>query len=236
VNVAVVVPWRNTDPHRVRAYEHVTGHLQTLLPDAIHLPAVDDRSHETFSRAASRNLGVFFAEQAGADVVVLCDADTIPERAPLLAAIEQARKDGRLHMPFDRFRGLTQHGTDDYIAGRPAAGCEAELDWRGSVGGVFVIRPDAWWTAGGMDERFQAWGGEDLAFHRAANTLLGPTQTHAGTIIHLWHPPSQRDGTPENDAVWALAERYAASEGDPDAMRALIGPATRYERQAHVGQ
>jgi hypothetical protein len=223
VNVAVIVPWRNTDAYRARAYTHVTTRLRELLPDARHIFGADARDCDPFRRAASRNLGVMFAEQAGADVVVLCDADTIPERAPLLAAIEQARSDGRLHMPFDRFRGLTQQGTDGYIAGRPAVECEAELDWRGSVGGVFVIRPDSWWTAGGMDERFQAWGGEDLALHRAANTLLGPTQTHAGIITHLWHPPSQRDGTPENDAVWALAERYAAAEGDPDAIRALVG-------------
>ena len=63
---------------------------------------------------------------------------------------------------------------------------------------------------------------EDKAFAIAADTLLGPTQRHEGTITHLWHPPAQRVGSAEHDAVWALAERYAAAEGDPEAMRALI--------------
>lgn len=223
MSVAVVVPWRNTHPDRARAHTVVREHLRAMLPDAIHMD-VDDGA-ERFNRAASRNHGARLAAEAGADVVVICDGDTIPlrdpHRVPLLEAIEQAT-DGVLHMPYARFLGLTEQGTLDYIAGRPALGCDIELDYAYSVGGVFVIRPDAWQAAGGMDERFTAWGCEDAAFRRAADTLLGPTVTHPGTIVHLWHPPAQRMGSPENDAVWALADRYAAAEGDVEAMRALI--------------
>ena len=159
MNVAVAVPFRSTDPARVRAYEHVVSALTRKPPDADYCCfPVDDRSHEPFSRAASRNLGVLMAERAGADVVVLCDSDTMPEQAPLLAAIDCAYTDGRLHMPYDRFRGLTENGTRDLLDDVEASECQAELDWRGSVGGVWVIRPDAWWRAGGMDERFIRWG------------------------------------------------------------------------------
>lgn len=224
-----MVPWRDTDPYRARAFNRVIQHLQHILPGSVKVLPVDARADEVFSRAASRNMGVRLADRAGADVVVLCDADTLPEQSPLLAAIGAAGRDGRLHMPFTRFLGLTKDGTADYLNGRPVGECEVELDYAYSVGGVFVIRPDAWSAAGGMDERFQAWGGEDLALRRAADTLLGLTVTHLGTITHLWHPPAQRDGTPANDAVWALAARYADAEGDPEAMRSLIA-----ERAAKV--
>lgn len=234
MTVAVVVPWRDTHPDRARSHTVVREHLRWLLPDALHIDA-DDGS-QTFSRAGSRNHGVHLAEQACADVVVVCDADTIPlrdpHRVPLLEAIEQAA-DGLLHMPYAQFLGLTEHGSSEYLGGRPARECEVELDYAYSVGGVFVIRPDAWRTTGGMDERFTAWGCEDKAFRRAADTLLGPTVTHPGTIVHLWHPPAQRCGTPENDAVWALADRYAAAEGDMEAMRALIAERGVALRSAH---
>jgi hypothetical protein len=120
-----------------------------------------------------------------------------------------------------RFLGLTETGTRDYLSGRPAPECGVDLDYGFSVGGVFVIRPDAWWQAGGMDERFTGWGSEDMAFRRAADTLLGPTRRHDGTIVHLWHAPSARSG-PDVDVGWDLAARYAAAEDDPRAMRALI--------------
>ena len=214
MNVTVIVPWRGTDPARLRAHEHVTTRLREMLPDADHTEA-DDRSRELFSRAGSRNLGV--AQAVDADVVVVCDADTIPQREPLLAAIRAAHNDGVLHTPYTRFRGLTEAGTAAYLAGRPADECDAELDWLWSFGGVFVIRPAAWFDAGGMDERFHGWGAEDLAFSRAAETLLGPTRRHPGIITHLWHPTS-----PPADATWALADRYARATGDPAATRALI--------------
>lgn len=219
-NVVVVIPWRGGDPGRERAYEVVSARLAAILPDAVVIAA--DSGHDRFNRAASRNLGIRLAQSAGADVTVLCDADTIPEPGPLQEAIERAVRDGCLHTPYTRFLGLTEHGTEDYLAGKPLDGCEVELDYAFAVGGVFVVTPAAWEQAGGMDERFEAWGAEDVAFRRAADTLLGPTRRHEGVIVHLWHPPAPRTGTPANDAVWDLAARYRAADGDPAAMRSLI--------------
>ena len=218
-NVAVVIPWRAGDPRRERHHEVVRARLRDVLPDAWHIDA--DSGHQPFSRAGSRNRGVTLAEDTGADIVVLCDADTIPEPVPLHAAIDHAAADGRLHTPYTQFLGLSEAGTRDYLSGRPTHECGIELDYGYSVGGVFVIRPDAWWRAGGMDERFTGWGSEDVAFRRAADTLLGPTRRHLGTIVHLWHPPSPRSG-PGVDAGWELAARYAAAEGDREAMSALV--------------
>lgn len=220
MRVAAVIPWRPGDPHRERAYQEVSRRLAQMLPDAVVFTA--DSGHDRFNRAASRNLGVTLARSAGADVVVLCDADTIPQPSPLTAAITGAAQDGRLHTPYTRFWGLTEQGTRDYLAGVDPLQCGCDLDYAYSVGGVFVITPIAWERAGGMDERFTAWGAEDMAFRLAADTLLGPTRRHTGMIVHLWHPPAARTGTPANDAVWELAARYRAAEGDPDAMRALI--------------
>lgn len=218
-DVAVVIPWRGGDPDRERHHETVRARLRDMLPDAWHIDA--DSGHQPFSRAGSRNHGVRLAQDVGAEVVVLCDADTLPEREPLLAAIDSAH-DGRLHLPYVHFRGLSETGTRHYLGGTPAEACEAELETTWSTGGVMVIQPEAWWRMGGSDERFRGWGFEDTATRVACDALLGPTVRHTGTIYHLWHPTARNPASPLFKANEALMRRYAEAEGNPDAVRAIV--------------
>jgi len=219
VTVAVVFPWRGGQPERERHFEYVAEALHDMLPDAFHLDV--DSAANPFSRAGSRNLGVAVAASLKADVVVLCDADTIPEPEPLFAAIEGA-KDGRLHLPYTHFRGLSPAGTFEYLRGKPAAECHAELESDWSTGGVWVLAPDAFVRSGGFDERFVAWGNEDCAGRICCDAILGPTVKHEGTITHLWHP-SAIDMTSDTwKANQALGKRYDDAEGDLDAVKALI--------------
>lgn len=219
MTAAVVIPWRPGTPERNAHHEYVRDHLRELLPDAIHLDV--DSGHTPFSRAGSRNEGVRLAQIAGADVVVICDADTLPETEPLHAAIEAAT-DGRLHLPYTWYRGLSQRGTLDYLAGTPAVDCVVDLEHEWATGGVLVIQPDAWWAAGGMDEAFRSWGFEDAAYRIAADALLGPTVRHQGTITHLWHPQESGLGSPQHVANGQLCQRYVDATGQPEAIRALL--------------
>lgn len=219
MTVAVVIPWRPGTAERNAHHEHVRAHLAALLPDAIHLDV--DSGHTPFSRAGSRNEGVRLAQIAGADVVVLCDADTLPEPEPLHAAITAAT-DGVLHLPYTWYRGLSQRGTLDYLAGTPAVDCAVDLEHEWATGGVLALTPEAWNVAGGMDERFQGYGFEDAAFRIAADALLGSTVRHDGTITHLWHPSEVGHGSPQHVANGQLCQRYVDATGDPDAVRALI--------------
>lgn len=219
MSVAVAIPWRPGTPERNAHHEHVRAHLRGLLPGAIHLDV--DSGHTPFSRAGSRNEGVRQAEAAGAAVVVLCDADTLPEAEPLHAAIEAAT-DGRLHLPYSWYRGLSRDGTQTYLAGAPAADCPIDLAHEWATGGVLVIQPGAWWQAGGMDERFTAWGFEDAAYRIAADALLGPTVRHQGTITHLWHPQESGLGSPQHVANGQLCQRYVDATGKPDDLRQLV--------------
>ncbi|MEH0417813.1 glycosyltransferase family 2 protein [Streptomyces sp. B21-083] len=219
MTVAVVIPWRPGTPERNAHHEVVRAHLRALLPDAIHLDV--DSGHTPFSRAGSRNEGVRQAQAAGADVVVICDADTLVEAEPLHAAITAAA-DGVMHLPYTWYRGLTQRGTIDHLAGAPADQCPAELEHQWATGGIIVIQPDAWWRAGGMDERFSGWGHEDAAYRIAADALLGPTVAHPGTITHLWHPSEVGHGSPQHIANGQHCQRYVDATGDPDAIQAII--------------
>lgn len=225
MRVAVVVPWRGGQPDRERHHETVRAHLRALLPDAVHMDV--DSGHRPFSRAGSRNLGVRLAQDAECDIVALCDADTLVEPEPLMAAIEGAHRDGRLHLPYTRFRGLSPQGTRLYLGGTPAHACESELETEWSTGGIMAIRPDSWWAMGGMDETFQGWGMEDTAARVACDALLGPTIRHEGAIHHLWHPSDIDPSSATYQANLSRMARYVEAEGNPDAVRALVSEFAR---------
>jgi hypothetical protein len=157
--------------------------------------------------------------QAGKGIVIVCDADTIPEPEPLHAAVEAAGRDGRLHLPYTRYRALSPAGTTAVLNGAPLSECPTETESTGAQGGILVMDAEAWQNTGGMDERFTGWGFEDTAFHAAAHTLNGDVARHEGDIHHLWHPSDFAPSSPQYAANKTHWQRYEAALGDPTAMR-----------------
>lgn len=194
----IVVPWRDTGPERAVACRFVCEQLRCLLPGSPLL--LCDSGHDPFNRSASRNLGV--AQVPGGEVAVVCDADTVPERKPLLNAIHEA-KDGRLHFPFHHCWLLTAEQTT-----RVLAGDEPQSDGAHALhhaeGGVMVMRADSWRQVGGMDEGFIGWGYEDNNFCLRASRTVG-AHRHLGTIWHLHHPHERYTGSPDEQANLARA-------------------------------
>jgi predicted glycosyltransferase involved in capsule biosynthesis len=223
MRVLVAIPWR-PQSHRVHAHELTVARYRELLPDAFVMNV--DTEHEPFCLAACRNLGVCHAELGGHDVVVLADADTLPEREPLLAAIEGARTSGRVHLPYTEYRALRADGTKQHRSGVPLEDCN-HFAMSSSCGGILVTTPATWWAVGGQDERFRGWGMEDVAFLVSHQALLGGDMVrHDGRIYALHHESATKHG-PQYDANVELYRRYldAAETGDPDAVWVLaVGP------------
>lgn len=207
-----MIPWRPS-PGRVAAYDHVIRFYRAHLPDSRIVEA--DSGHQLFHRAASRNVGV--ADAGDVDVIVVGDADTITEPAALHTAVATAR-DGRLHYAYDRFAYLDEQQTADVLAYRPVV----LSDGRRHNSSLMVLTPDAWRAAGGQDERFDGWGGEDDAFYAAVCTLLGPPVWHPGLAVSLWHPSERDVGSTRWQPNSDLARRYVTANGDTAAVRALI--------------
>ena len=63
-----------------------------------------DSNHTPYNRAASRNVLAQDALDGGFDVMVVGDADSIPDPQPLKDAIQGAYEDGLVHIPFDTVR------------------------------------------------------------------------------------------------------------------------------------
>jgi hypothetical protein len=197
----IVVPWRD-DGHRSAACQAVCEHLRGILPGCPLL--LVDSGHEIFNRAASRNLGV--THEAPDEIVVICDADTLPEAQSLKNAITRAY-DGRLHYPFAVVNYLTEIGTATVLAGQPPDPTQIEFSIPSAQGGVMVMKASAWRAAGGMPEGFIGWGFEDNAWYATVAKTIGPPIHHAGVAWHLWHPHDRYAGTIEQTRNFLMARR-----------------------------
>ncbi|WP_438856100.1 hypothetical protein [Agromyces sp. M3QZ16-3] len=213
----VVIPWRPASS-RIPAFERVLAWYRAELPE-FRVETIDS-DDDVFVLARTRNLAVDRLADPG-DVVVINDADTLPEPGPLREAIAAARTSGRVHLPYTTYRWLGPDGTADLEAGAELDDC-AHVLVHGACSGVYVTTARAWTSHGGQDERFRGWGFEDSAWWLAHDTLLGaPPHRHDGTVYALSHEPEVRAGE-QYERNAALMERYRGAAGDVDAMTALV--------------
>lgn len=204
--VVVAIPWRDSGDRLRRAHlKSIRAWFDINLPGAQVVEV--DADGAVFSLAAARNAGIRVGEAIGADAVVLCDADNHPEPTPLAEAIEACQSTGLVHLPYITYRN------EHFV-------------WQGSMGGIYVTTPAAWWKAGGQDESFRGWGPEDYAFSIAHTTLRGePMPRHHGVLTHLPHPSPPEKADPSHPlalAATARYQQYLAASGDVDAMRELV--------------
>ena len=215
--LTVLVPWR-PQPSRIEAFEALTAWYARHLPDAV-IRTVDS-DDELFNLSACRNIAIASVDDEN-EVVIINDADTVPELEPLLAAIEAAATSNLVHLPYDRYHWLGREGTAQFLAGAEPADCAYELVI-GARSGVYVTTPKTWWSHGGQDERFRGWGFEDAAWYVAHETLLGEApRRHAGAVYALHHETQLREG-PQYDLNAALMDRYTASSVSREAMAQLV--------------
>ncbi|NQX25959.1 hypothetical protein HQQ81_01155 [Microbacteriaceae bacterium VKM Ac-2854] len=204
----VIIPWR-AQPSRLAAYDAVTAWYREVLPEARILPI--DSGDTPFNLARCRNLGVASVEPD--EPIVIADADTFPEEAPLRAAIAAAG-DGVTHLPYTEYRWLGPEGTAQYFAGTALPDCEYTVV-HGACSGVYVSTPRVWAAHAGQDEGFRGWGFEDSAWLVAHRMLLGAEPArHEGRVYALHHLTQLREGE-QYEANAARMQRYrdAAAQG-----------------------
>lgn len=213
-SVILGFPYRATQ-QRSQIFAHVREIVSAMYPfDEV---IERDSGHPTFNRAASRNQVAAYAWMAKADAVVICDADSIPERDVLKETIDSVLSSGELRIPFDLVKVLPYNrflrNPNQYSRVKPIK------EYGPSCGGIYIFRPHLWITVGGMDERIEGWGYEDQIFLAAVNTYAGGPIYHVGNLYNIDHP---RDLSSLNYAPnRELVDRYHAVEGKPNEFKAV---------------
>lgn len=241
--ISLLVPFRTEDPHRHKVFAWLKRYWAHELPEAEIVEGHDWGM--PFSKTCAVNDA---ASRARGDIFVILDADAyLPGEVIRLAAarINRARRHNHplWFVPYRRVYRLTVEATcnvlhsdprDPYRFPTPPDDLDVESTQGSAFGHRFgaliqIVPREAFELVGGMDPRFRAWGGEDVSFVRALDTLYGKHKTTDNDVLHLWHPKigtgwatrewDGQKGPRENDQ---LAIRYNQATGDRVRMRRLV--------------
>jgi hypothetical protein len=219
VGVSIVMPYTSDDEHRQAARRYV------LHWYAQHHPTWELVEGECPGKWSKGRALAAAVTQATHDILVLADADSIVPGDTLDEAARLVDAGAAWVMPHRKVYRLSQAHTERVYAGAdPVPRDTCRPPYNGVTGGGIVVLSRATWdTVGGIDPRFLQWGGEDISFGWALETLCGPGVHLRAPLYHLWHKQeAQGDhqrGSPESEA---LAGRYRDARNRPDLMRALI--------------
>lgn len=250
--ISLLIPFRPSAslPHRARLWKWLEEYWSHELPDAEVVMGTCKneifRKTEAVNDAASRATGRIF---------VIMDSDAYLRGDQLLRAaraIEDAARRGqkRWFIPYRRLYRLTEAPTEmvlnsdprwplRFSSPPPPENVESTTTamYGHHFGAMVQVMPrEAFELVGQMDTRFEGWGGEDVAFVRAVDTLFGKHKTLNAEVLHLWHPAI---GTNASNKMWEgqdrpgvnnrLASRYHKATGDLVKMRSLVDEAREKE-------
>jgi GT2 family glycosyltransferase len=149
-----------------------------------------------FNKSWAVNVG-FRHSAGGHEVVCVLDADALPDRDFVRRNIGRFRQPGvQAFQPFQDVLCLDAASSEVALAQRLLHGApDPDRSWlRGFIlrrppGLCLWLRSTIFEAIGGMDERYEGWGGEDrdFALRISANAAL---DRHDDPILHLWHPSS----------------------------------------------
>jgi len=221
------VPWRPT-PQRQKAFDFAKRWWAYWGFEVV---TADSNPDLPFSLAEARNNGVRKVEEScfGPGAMIICDADTVPDRQVVSEAVRICNKPGKVVYPYTRYRYLNSRFIDVCDEGlvdeptHPLKSLVPQYISTTSVGGIVVAHSQTYWEVGGMDERFdRTWGFEDNAFVAAADTLAEVVRLD-GDVYSFSHDVEGRgrDCSSRNPNYWRN-QLYQHCYGKPKLMRELI--------------
>jgi hypothetical protein len=149
-----------------------------------------------FNKSWTVNVGVRHSP-GRPEAICILDADVLVDRDFVVRNAARFRRPGTGgHLTYRNMLSLDEAATSRAIRDRVQRG-RAEADpeyFRGFLllrppGCCVWVRSAAYERIGGMDERYEGWGGEDYDFlHRL--DLETPLDYHDDWLLHMHHPPS----------------------------------------------
>ena len=248
--ISLLVPRSpGVDAGRDRLWDWLQRYWRAHLPLARIVEGRDpehlSRPGRTFSKTTAVNDA---ARRAKGDILVILDSDAYVAPEIIVEAaheIRRARKRGRRlwFIPYRRFYRLGPDLTEQILASDPwlpqNLGDPLAPELRDPVHGnapeyghhyaamIMVFPQEAFKEVGGMDERFIGWGGEDISFMRAMDTVYNTHKTIDHAVYHLYHHTfgvgvnRQWIGQVKRMPFTILGARYQAAYGDPARMLRL---------------
>lgn len=194
LRVGVIIPYRDRGGDHFRQANLIRVLAQWRAYDMLATVVGDDRDgKDQFNRSRAYNNGrKLWAE---ADVLVFAEADMLIEYGSIMHAIEAARKETGLVVPFTTYYALTPTASEDvrfYLLEPEDAAYEFMMGNGASIGAINVVSRETMDLIGQFDESFEGNWFDDDAMKIAFERLAGPTTWIHGPAWHLYHLPGHR--------------------------------------------
>lgn len=223
MTVGVVIPTRAGDEWRARALEWVLAFYAREHPSwPVVLGELDD--DDEWSKGAAIAAGVELLDDVS--TVIVADADSwISNTGELVRAVDLVQSGRRRwivpHRLVYRLRDVETERLYADPTHRARTRTVCRTPYVGPAGGGITVVSAELLDEVPVDRRFLGWGGEDVSWGWALETLAHPVERLEGRLVHLWHPhpaPNLR-GSPESEE---LVAQYRAARGFPRRMRAVV--------------
>lgn len=225
MNAVVVIAWRDLEqcPYRRAALVYVRGFY-----DQLELPVVMADCADPFTKARALNSAIELLTDD--TIVIQSDPDSVlTDILRYREAVLLAYSAPGLVIPHTRYLYLAREASEQILRfwwePGEAGPADCEESGHAGVGNVTVFSRATWLAAGGYDERFPLWAGDDAAFAYACGALAGEQRRLPGDVIHLWHPRLEASlpGSDGYDRQAEILDQYRDAEAiGPEAVRALI--------------
>jgi glycosyltransferase involved in cell wall biosynthesis len=241
--ISLLIPFHGRDKHRRRVLRWVVEYWRNALPGCQVI--IGRAAGNPFCKTRALNRA---ARKARGKILVLLDADAYMDAAVVDSCADRildAQEVGQRlwFVPYRRLYRLTQWATDKvlrscpkypYVFPQPPYPADVENECTAKYGHrygamIMMFHREALEVLGGFDERFQGWGGEDVALLRSLDTLYAKHKSTPNQILHLFHP---RLGHSYRSMKWKgqnwanmndrLAMRYHRATRLPSMMRVLV--------------
>ncbi|MFE4521035.1 glycosyltransferase [Cytobacillus firmus] len=220
--ISVIIPFHPDLGPRDKAFNWIRKYYEIYFPSAEKIIA---RSKAPFNKSKAINEA---AKNSKGSIIVIADADIVINPRFLRKAIKMLDSYPWI-IPYNDVLDLTRVSTNRLLQTNPSWPLLANLEFQKRktknvipVGGLNIIKRECFESAGGFDERFQGWGGEDDAFAAAMNTFCGHYKRVDQSIYHLWHPRSKPSDNRNYHTNFELALRYCKAQGNKSEMRKII--------------
>lgn len=261
--ISILVPFQSEDAWRINTWHWLHRYLKDALPNAEIIVGTDPQSRKRRNKSKEKPFSKTVAvnrafQKSHGDIIVILDSDAYIDTKVIEHCAERIRSARTMgsklwFVPYMWIWRLTKNATmnvlnskprDPYTFSTPPPEEDVEgtdgSGWGRRYGALAQIMPrEAFESVGGMDERFRNWGGEDISFLIALNTLWAKHSNTPNDILHLWHTKiiagewessegksfeirawdNKSDGGRRND--W-LSSKYNQVNGDATKMKDLV--------------
>lgn len=189
MKIDIHIPWRdNGCEYRKNSFNFLYNHYSTIG----NVITIDSEFKE-FNRSNARNLCI---KNSKNEIAIIIDADNYISREQILIGLQVSEQTDRIVRPFNSIHYLNREATQRFISDTlnfkptykdyeyiPPDGITME-----NSGGAYIVKKSTWERLGGMDEKFEGWGIEDMAFNQVHNHYYGEQVYIDGPNYNLHHP------------------------------------------------